>query len=170
MQEQINNQSRIDAENNRISTRIIEQEMYLRLLESVKKGDTAAREELFRKLNTFVKQQVYRIVNEGQLHYGDGIEDVVQVSMIKILNGLSKYEERNGAHFKDWVRRVVKNCCIDCIRRGNVSKENVENSSVSADGAPFPSIIDNAPDPKPVDQLKELIQGERNEMFLFMKE
>lgn len=98
-------------------------------------GDDAAFTVLYGRYERQLFSYIYRFAGERRK-----AEDLFQQTWLKMINGLSGYEERRK--FSSWLFGIAHNCCIDELRRA--SRKN-EDCSPMDDAAGF---RENRPDPE----------------------
>ncbi len=79
------------------------------LIAKAKSGDRAARERLVRAH----RHDVYRITC-AILGDHDDAQDATQEALVRMLRGLSSFDERRD--FRAWLRRIAVNCAINVLR------------------------------------------------------
>jgi RNA polymerase sigma-70 factor (ECF subfamily) len=82
----------------------------LQLVEAWRKGDAAALGELLEAYQRRVYSVCYRMLRNV-----DEASDLTQDSLIKVMEGLDKYDGR--ARLSTWVIRVTMNCCLSHLRK-----------------------------------------------------
>jgi RNA polymerase sigma-70 factor, ECF subfamily len=89
---------------------MVREESEIEVIESCRRGDSAA----FRELFELYKDRVYSIA----LRYsGDAAiaEDIAQDTFVKLFAAIGGF--RGDANFESWLYRMVVNCCFDHRRR-----------------------------------------------------
>lgn len=104
------------------------------LVDLAKRGDAAAREELFRRQF----DAAYRVARLNLGHAEDAL-DAVQDAFAKALQGLERY--RGGGSFSTWLLRIVQNSARDIGRaRGRWARRGIHSLPGSEQG---PAIIED---------------------------
>lgn len=105
-------------------------------------GQDRAFEKLFKRYEKPLFSFILRFVGNRE-----NAEDLLQQTWLKVLKGLPKYEERGK--FSSWLFGIANNCCIDCVRKKSVTKQdnfiNPEklNSLSSIDSNPDEMFVQN---------------------------
>jgi RNA polymerase sigma-70 factor (ECF subfamily) len=90
------------------------------LVERAKRGDQAALGELLVALRPRAMATAIRILRST-----DDAEDAVQESLLKIWRSLARFQGRSS--LLTWVHRVVRNTCLDMLRRdGNRQQSHAQ--------------------------------------------
>ena len=87
-------------------------------------GKDKAFEKLYKRYEKPLFSFIFKFVRNRQ-----SAEDIFQQTWLKVINGLSKYEEKG--RFSSWLFGIANNCCIDHARSKIRSRLN---DSVSSDG------------------------------------
>jgi len=83
-------------------------------LARARQGDSAAQGALVQRYQRPVVALVSRMM-VGQP--GDQVEDLAQESMIKVLQGLHRFESGGRARLSTWILTIATRTCIDALRR-----------------------------------------------------
>ncbi len=94
------------------------------LIHAYLSGKEKAFEKLLKRYERPLFSFIFRFVYDRQ-----SAEDLFQQTWLKVIQGLSHYEERGT--FSSWLFGIANNCCIDHVRRNNKTKRN---DLVSSDG------------------------------------
>lgn len=92
------------------------------LVETIRRGDNDAFEQLVRRKTTKVYSLCYRIIGNGE-----DAKDISQLVFIKLWENLDKYDPHFA--FDTWLYRMVTNVAIDFLRNKQ-SRENAVNSTL----------------------------------------
>ena len=92
------------------------------LVETIRRGDHDAFEQLVRRKTTKVYSLCYRIIGNGE-----DAKDISQLVFIKLWENLDKYDPHFA--FDTWLYRMVTNVAIDFLRNKQ-SRENAVNSNL----------------------------------------
>ncbi|MCJ7811768.1 sigma-70 family RNA polymerase sigma factor [bacterium] len=111
------------------------------LIHAFLSGREKAFEKLLKRYERPLFSFIFRFVGDRQ-----SAEDLFQQTWLKVIQGLSHYEERGT--FSSWLFGIANNCCIDYVRRKNKAKRN---DLVSSEG------------------MEQLESGELNQMDTFLK-
>ena len=82
-----------------------------RLVERVAEGDEDALRELYRQYSRLAFAVSYRILRRD-----DQAEDAVQEAFLRVWRHAARFDSRK-ASFSTWFGRLVRNLCIDMLRR-----------------------------------------------------
>lgn len=85
-----------------------------RLLKRVKKGDTAAMHELYRRYARYLTAISARYLNNDE-----DIRDVLQDSFMKIFSSIDNFEYRGEGSLKAWMARITLNETLKFLRNSN---------------------------------------------------
>lgn len=103
-----------------------------RLIELTKSGDKAA----FGELVKLYRRQLYSYLVKMSCDR-TAAEDILQETLIKVWNGMKKYDERQK--FSSWLFSIAHNCSIDYLRKKklavNTFTELKEESAIAKDAA-----------------------------------
>lgn len=101
-----------------------------RLIEQCRNGDTAA----FGELAKLYRRQLYSYLVKISCDRS-AAEDIMQETLIKVWNGIKKYDERQK--FSSWLFSIAHNCSIDYLRKRklavNTFTELKEESAITKD-------------------------------------
>jgi len=79
-----------------------------------KGGDNSARGALVQRF----QRPVYALVSRMMVgHPDDMVEDLAQESMVKVLQGLRRFDPRGRARLSTWILTITTRTCIDALRR-----------------------------------------------------
>jgi len=92
------------------------------LVESVRRGDDAAFEQLVRRKASKVYGLCYRVIGNGE-----DAKDISQLVFIKLWENLEKYDAKYA--FDTWLYRMVTNVAIDFLRNRQ-SRENAVSANL----------------------------------------
>jgi RNA polymerase sigma-70 factor (ECF subfamily) len=92
------------------------------LVETIRRGDNDAFEQLVRRKTTKVYSLCYRIIGNAE-----DAKDISQLVFIKLWENLDKYDPHFA--FDTWLYRMVTNVAIDFLRNKQ-SRENAVNSNL----------------------------------------
>ena len=92
------------------------------LVETIRRGDNDAFEQLVRRKTTKVYSLCYRIIGNAE-----DAKDISQLVFIKLWENLDKYDPHFA--FDTWLYRIVTNVAIDFLRNKQ-SRENAVNSNL----------------------------------------
>jgi RNA polymerase sigma-70 factor (ECF subfamily) len=92
------------------------------LVETIRRGDNDAFEQLVRRKTTKVYSLCYRIIGNSE-----DAKDISQLVFIKLWENLDKYDPHFA--FDTWLYRMVTNVAIDFLRNKQ-SRENAVNSNL----------------------------------------
>ena len=92
------------------------------LVQTIRRGDTLAFEQLVRRKTSKVYGLCYRIIGNGE-----DAKDIAQLVFIKLWENLEKYDPQYA--FDTWLYRLVTNVAIDFMR-SRQSRENAVNSTL----------------------------------------
>ena len=85
------------------------------LIRSYENGRDKAFEKIYKRYERPLFSFILKYMNDRE-----SAEDVFQQTWIKVINGLSKYEEKG--RFSSWLFGIAHNCCIDHARKVSRSK------------------------------------------------
>src|SRR5437870_12477666 len=92
------------------------------LVETIRRGDDSAFEQLVRRKTSKVYSLCYRIIGNAE-----DAKDISQLVFIKLWENLEKYDAKYA--FDTWLYRMVTNVAIDFLRNKQ-SRENAVNSNL----------------------------------------
>src|ERR1700674_194681 len=92
------------------------------LVETIRRGDHEAFEQLVRRKTSKVYSLCYRIIGNAE-----DAKDISQLVFIKLWENLDKYDPHFA--FDTWLYRMVTNVAIDFLRNKQ-SRENAVNSNL----------------------------------------
>ena len=92
------------------------------LVETIRRGDDSAFEQLGRRKTSKVYSLCYRIIGNAE-----DAKDISQLVFIKLWENLEKYDAKYA--FDTWLYRMVTNVAIDFLRNKQ-SRENAVNSNL----------------------------------------
>src|SRR5437867_9741919 len=92
------------------------------LVETIRRGDDSAVEQLVRRTTSKVYSLCYRIIGNAE-----DANDISQLVFIKLWENLEKYDAKYA--FDTWLYRMVTNVAIDFLRNKQ-SRENAVNSNL----------------------------------------
>ena len=92
------------------------------LVETIRRGDDSAFEQLVRRKTSKVYSLCYRIIGNAE-----DAKDISQLVFIKLWENLEKYDPAYA--FDTWLYRIVTNVAIDFMRNKQ-SRENAVNSNL----------------------------------------
>src|SRR5437773_8348904 len=113
------------------------------LVETIRRGDNDAFEQLVRRKTTKVYSLCYRIIGNAE-----DAKDISQLVFIKLWENLDKYDPHFA--FDTWLYRMVTNVAIDFLRN-NQSRENAVNSSLRLVKTPSDADHGKAEQPKEIE-------------------
>lgn len=82
----------------------------IHLIESAKKGDIEAFENLIQKNETMIYNITYRMMN-----HTEDAKDISQEVFLKAFRNIKKFNEKSN--FSTWLYRIAINTCIDELRK-----------------------------------------------------
>ena len=102
------------------------------LIRKCEAGDVKAENELFRRYYPVVRNIVRMRVGRsaGGL---EGIDDLVQDSMLDAFRSLRQFTYRSEGSFRHWLARAVENNVLDAVRRGSAQKRGPGRVKQAAD-------------------------------------
>jgi len=86
------------------------------LLEQVRAGDDRARERLFERVLPALRRWAHRRLPQGMRDLSE-TEDLVQLSLMRALRHLDRFESEHEGAFLAYLRQIVKNAVRDEVRR-----------------------------------------------------
>ncbi len=92
------------------------------LVETIRRGDSEAFEQLVRRKTSKVYSLCYRVIGNAE-----DAKDISQLVFIKLWENLEKYDPQYA--FDTWLYRMVTNVAIDFMRNKQ-SRENAVNSNL----------------------------------------
>lgn len=96
------------------------------IINACRSGDRRARESLYRHFFSYGMSISLRYGRNRQ-----EAEDILQEGFFKVFTGLDKYD--SNLPFKQWLRRVLVNAAIDCLRRYKHTPEELREDLVNAE-------------------------------------
>jgi RNA polymerase sigma-70 factor (ECF subfamily) len=138
------------------------------LVTRLKKGDKKAMEALF---DTY-SPTLFSITMRYAACREDA-EDMLQESMINILNGIQRFQETFDGSFEAWMKRVTMNHCLGSLRKkiGKISVElpgNINDETFDSDDHDL-SLSELDPG-KVIELIQELPAGYRTVLNLYVFE
>lgn len=132
----------------------------LSVIQKCKDGDT----ESFREIVTFYKDYVFSILYRmlGS-RYKDDIEDMAQEIFIKIYDFVKVFDVKRNVKFSTCIYTIVKNYCLNEIKRKKLKLVPLENAMLSAKNN-----VDNELSRKIEDSVQQLPKDQR--MVFIMRE
>lgn len=117
------------------------------------KGDKAAESLILNKYSPLAKS-----VSAGFFLIGGTDEDLFQEAMVGLYSAISGYSPQNGANFKTYAYRCMRNAVIDAVKKNAAAKNKALNDSVP--------ILEISGGFSPADPEDELIRQEQRGEFL----
>lgn len=118
-----------------------------------RRGDKAAESLILKKYSPLAKA-----VSAGFFMIGGTDEDLFQEAMVGLYSAISGYSEQNGANFKTYAYKCMRNAVIDAVKKNTAAKNKALNSSVP--------IVEISGEFSPADPEDELIRREQRREFL----
>lgn len=137
-------------------------DIHYQLIEAARHQDQSAQFELY---NLYVKAMLnvsFRIVKDR-----DEAEDIIQDSFISVFRNIDKY--RGDSTFGAWVKRIVVNASINCLKKRKLDLVEVEEAGSVMDDA-FEFEEDSLSIPAIKDAIMELPEGFRAVLTLYLLE
>lgn len=94
------------------------------LVENCKKGEEMAFEELIGRYHKPIFNYIYGFTQDKQL-----VEDIVQETFIKMVNGIDKYNHFSGAKFSTWLFSIARNTVLDELRKKKVNFISIDEGN-----------------------------------------
>ncbi|ELR73022.1 RNA polymerase ECF-type sigma factor [Fulvivirga imtechensis AK7] len=125
-----------------------ENQSFYRLLDSCKKGNGTAQEELYKSFYNYVMGIALRYSRDRE----EAIE-IVNDGFFKVFTNLDKFTK--GLSFKGWLRRIVINAAIDYYRRNEKHYHGVDISYAKQEYIPE-DVLDEISEKEIITLIQEL--------------
>lgn len=116
-------------------------------------GDKSAEIIILKKYSPLAKS-----VSAGFFLIGGTGEDLFQEAMVGLYSAISGYSAQNGANFKTYAYRCMRNAVIDAVKKSTAAKNKALNDSVP--------IVEISGELSPSGPEDELIRHEERREFL----
>lgn len=116
---------------------IIPADTTVHLLDRIRDGDEAARDELYRRFLPSLRRWAHCRLPVGARDRLD-TDDLVQISLARSLERLKTFEQRREGGFLAYLRSILINALRDEIRRAKRIPRREELDEEAADSAPSP--------------------------------
>lgn len=116
-------------------------------------GDKAAENLILEKYSPLAKS-----VSAGFFLIGGTDEDLFQEAMVGLYSAINTYSAGNGANFKTYAYRCMRNAVIDAVKKNTAAKNKALNCSVP--------MVEISGEFSPSDPEDELIRREQRREFL----
>lgn len=127
----------------------------IELIKKCQKGDTAS----FEKLVELYSDRAYAVAF-GVMGNPHDASDMTQEAFIKVYRNIKKFNFKSA--FNTWLHRIVKNTCIDEIRKRKRKKEiSLDSTYDSGDGEYTMQIADDSPG------VQEILERQETEEMLW---
>ncbi len=123
------------------------------LIELARRGDKSAESLILNKYSPLAKS-----VSAGFFLIGGTDEDLFQEAMVGLYSAVNGYSPGNGANFKTYAYRCMRNAVIDAVKKNTAAKNKALNNSVP--------ILEIAGEFSPTGPEDELIRCEQRREFL----
>jgi RNA polymerase sigma-70 factor (subfamily 1) len=86
------------------------------LVEAAQAGDRTSLEKLFERYLPRVRR-IVAMRTGRRLRQSEDVEDIVQETLLEVLQGIDRFESRSEGSFRNWLARCVEHRIIDAARR-----------------------------------------------------
>jgi RNA polymerase sigma-70 factor (ECF subfamily) len=149
---------------------VLKAETERQVIERARNGDRKAVKQIYDRFSSYLTATCARfITNENDLR------DVLQDGFVKIFTSLDQFVYRGEGSLKAWARQIMVNQCLKLMRSKRrsvpiMSEENLRDLEVVEDDDEGPPDIHNVPAEVLQRMIRELPEGYRTVLNLFVVE